>query len=59
MPNAFEAWDSPVPSSFLGIKWLLSILHEDAYPMDEVRQAAFDFYKEFYGIEIDVNLITR
>ena len=59
MPNAFEAWDSPIPSSFLGIKWLLSILHEGVYSLDDVRQAAFDFYKEFYNIEIDVSLITR
>jgi len=57
MPSAFEAWDSPIPSSILGIKWLLSVLHEDVYPIDEMRQAAFAFYKEFYDIEIDVNQI--
>jgi iron complex transport system substrate-binding protein len=57
MPDAFEAWDSPIPSSFLGIKWLLSILHEEVYSIDEMRQAAFDFYREFYGIEIDTSLI--
>jgi iron complex transport system substrate-binding protein len=57
MPDAFEAWDSPIPSSFLGIKWLLSILHGEVYPMDEMREAAFNFYREFYGIEIDTSLI--
>jgi iron complex transport system substrate-binding protein len=57
MPDAFEAWDSPIPSSFLGIKWLLSILHGELYSMDEMREAAFNFYREFYGIEIDTGLI--
>jgi iron complex transport system substrate-binding protein len=59
MPDAFEAWDSPVPSSILGIRWLLSVLHEDAYSLEDMRQTAFDFYKLFYDIEIDVTLINK
>jgi iron complex transport system substrate-binding protein len=53
----FEAWDSPVPSFTLGIRWLLSVLHEDVYPMESMREYAATFYSRFYGIEIDTGLI--
>ena len=59
MPGAFEAWDSPVPSFTLGIRWLLSVLHEDVYSLDEMREYAADFYARFFGIEIDTALIDR
>jgi iron complex transport system substrate-binding protein len=59
MPTDFEAWDSPVPSCILGIKWLLSVLHEDVYPLSSLQQDAADFYKEFYGIDIDASLVTK
>ena len=57
MPAAFEAWDSPVPSSILGAKWLLNVLHENILSHQELQQAAADFYKEFFNIDIDVTLI--
>ena len=38
---------------------LSSILHEDSYPFDEFREEAAEFYREFYGVEIDPALITR
>jgi iron complex transport system substrate-binding protein len=53
MPSDIEAWDSPVPSSILGAKWLLSLLHGDIYPMESLRNAAAEFYMEFFGIEVD------
>lgn len=59
MPSSFEAWDSPVPSGILGSMWLSSILHEGDYPFDEFREEAAEFYREFYGVEIDQELITR
>ena len=59
MPSSFEAWDSPVPSGILGCMWLSSVLHEDSYPFDEFREEAAEFYREFYGVEIDPALITR
>lgn len=61
MPAAFEAWDSPVPSSFLGMRWLQCIITDYADPdeqMEKMRESAFDFYNEFYGIEIDTELIN-
>lgn len=58
MPNSFEAWDSPVPSCFLGSEWIMSVLHPDLLPVDELRQDAAQFYQEFYGIEIDTSLIS-
>lgn len=57
MPNAFEAWDSPVPSGILGSLWLLAILHGDRYSMDEMRAEAVSFYQTFYGFEADASLI--
>ena len=58
MPAGLEAWDSPVPSGFLGTLWTLAALHPDLYTMDQVADKAYDFYKEFYDIEIDKSLIT-
>lgn len=59
MPSSFEAWDSPVPSGILGCMWLSSALHEELYPFDEFKEEAAEFYREFYGAEIDRLLITR
>lgn len=57
MPRDFEAWDSPVPSCTLGIRWMLNALHEDVYSLEELRTDAADFYEEFYGAQIDTSLI--
>ncbi|NLM43919.1 MAG: ABC transporter substrate-binding protein [Clostridiales bacterium] len=59
MPDAFEAWDSPVPSSILGTMWLSSILNEDKYPYDKFKDEAVEFYKEFYDIEINKEELTK
>ena len=59
MPKDFEAWDSPVPSCVLGFRWLLSVLHGDAYPMEAMRAEAQAFYRAFYGAEIDTALIGK
>lgn len=59
LPSSFEAWDSPVPSGVLGIRWMASALHGDLYSLEQFRQDAADFYKKFYGVEIDTQLITQ
>ncbi len=59
MPDAFEAWDSPVPSGILGTMWLTSILNESEYSFDEFKADAASFYREFYGIDIDIDKITK
>ena len=59
MPDAFEAWDSPVPSGILGTMWLTSILNESDYSFDEFKADAASFYREFYGIDIDIDKITK
>lgn len=58
MPNEFEAWDSPVPSGILGKMWLTSILYEEAYPYDKFIDEVYNFYKEFYGFEVDKGVLT-
>ena len=50
MPSDFEAWDSPIPASMLGARWLLHILHGDIYPFEYLQQATTEFYLEFFSI---------
>ena len=52
MPGSIEAWDSPLPSSILGARWLLSALHGDIFPLDELHAEAAAFYNEFYDMNI-------
>jgi len=59
MPSNFENWDSPMSSGILGTLWLTSILHEDLYSFDEFKEDVFNFYKEFYGVEINKDDITK
>ena len=59
MPKGIEEWDSPIPSGVLGVRWLCSVLHEEAYPMDEMIQDAAEFYNTFYQFRLDESLITK
>lgn len=59
MPGGIEEWDSPIPSGILGTLWMTSVLHGDAYPFDTFTTDVQDFYKTFYGFEIDPALITK
>jgi iron complex transport system substrate-binding protein len=49
MPSSYEAWDSPVPSAFLGTLYLAACYHT-GYSMDEFNATVTDFYSTFYGI---------
>jgi len=51
MPGNAEAWDSPVPSSILGMVWLASVLHSDVVTEGYRNSLASEFYKKFYGFE--------
>lgn len=59
IPNSFELWDSPIPSGIIGTMWLTSVLHEEDYPFEKFKDDTYDFYKEFYGVEINKDDITR
>lgn len=59
MPSDFEAWDSPVPSCVLGSMWLASIIDEEGYSFDDFKNDAAGFYKEFYNVDIDKELVTK
>ena len=52
MPYTFEAWDSPIPSFTLGVRWLLTVIHDDLYCTDDFYDAVSAFYYEFYNFEI-------
>ena len=58
MPGQVEEWDSPVPSGILGALWLTSALHPESYSQEEFVVDAQDFYREFYGFELDAHLLT-
>ena len=58
MPGQVEEWDSPVPSGILGALWLTSTLHPESYSQEEFVADAQDFYREFYGFELDAQLLT-
>lgn len=51
-PSKLETWDTPNPSSALGIYWLSSILYPEAIAMEDVIKEAVKFYKDFYEIDI-------
>lgn len=59
MPGNIEEWDSPVPSGVLGMLWMTSVLNPEKYGYEEFRDDATEFYKEFYGFNIDKALITE
>ncbi len=59
MPNQLDEWDSPIPSSILGAMWMTSVLHEEQYPMETFKAEAAEFYKTFYGFDVDLELITK
>ncbi len=57
MPNTIEEWDSPIPSGILGVLWMASVLHGDVYTAEEFKQDVTAFYNDFYGFEVDADLI--
>ncbi len=59
MPKGIEEWDSPIPSGILGVMWLTSVLHGDAYPFAQFQADAAAWYQQFYGFQLDTALITK
>ena len=53
MPYDFEAWDSPIPSFTLGVRWLLHVLHDGVYSHEDFLDAVEAFYGEFYGVGVE------
>lgn len=54
LPNDIEAWDSPVPASFLGSIFIASKLHSDKVTDDYYKLCVTEFYKNFYGFTPDI-----
>ncbi len=59
MPQGLDEWDSPTPSGVLGVLWLTSVLHPDAYAFEDFTADAQAFYQTFYGFTPDAALITK
>lgn len=57
MPQAVEAWDSPVPSTVLGSLWLASVLHPQQYKPEQFVNDTAAYYDEFCGISISKSLL--
>lgn len=51
MPVSYEAWDSPVPSAFLGSLWTVSAVYPEQYSQAEFEETVTEFYEIFYGVE--------
>ncbi len=51
MPSNIEAWDSPVPSAFLGSLWIASNVYPELYSLEEFESTVSDFYSKYYGFE--------
>lgn len=49
MPDAAEAWDSPVPGGILGAVWLSGVLHPDLCPEADCAAVIDEYYETFYG----------
>ena len=49
IPGDIEAWDSPVPGSFLGSIYIASVLHPAEVTDDYYKACVTDFYETFYG----------
>ena len=54
LPSNIEAWDSPVPASFLGSIYIASILHPEKVTNDYYKSCVTEFYKTFYGFTPEV-----
>lgn len=52
-PSKIEPWDYPTPSSALGMLWTVNNLYPEVYSSKDYEKAAKDFYKKFYGIEVN------
>ena len=48
LPDEAEAWDSPVPGSFLGAVWLANVLHPDRVTAADCADRMDDYYETFY-----------
>ncbi|MBU5425366.1 ABC transporter substrate-binding protein [Tissierella pigra] len=59
MPDTFEAWDSPVPSSILGTMWLTFVINEDTQNFDDFKEEVANFYETFYDFTVDREKITK
>lgn len=57
IPDAFESWDSPVPSNFLGSIYIASKIHKNVLDEDYLAKETKDFYSKFYGFEADTTLL--
>lgn len=57
IPDAFEAWDSPVPGGILGSLWGASTLHPDLYPAETFLETVTEFYETFYDFTPDVSVL--
>ena len=55
IPGDIEAWDSPVPGSFLGAFWLANVLHPGKISDTTYNTFLNDYYETFYGFTYNEN----
>jgi len=57
-PSSVDEWESPIPSSCLGIIWLADKLHPGKIPSGYLEKKVNNFYKEFFGKEKDLKSLN-
>lgn len=55
LPDGAEAWDSPVPGSFLGAVWLANVLHPDRVTSTDCTDMMDNYYETFYDFTYSEN----
>ena len=59
IPDAFEAWDSPVPGCVLGSLWTASVLHPEQYSAEAFQEDVTEFYETFYDFTPDLSALEQ
>lgn len=59
VPDAYEAWDSPVPGCVLGSLWTASILHPEQYSGEAFLEDVTEFYETFYDFTPDLTALEQ
>lgn len=59
MPNNIEAWDSPIPSSFLGSLWIRTTLYPEEYSYSDFEVTVKEFYEIFYDFSVESIMVAE
>ncbi len=53
MPFTIEAWDSPLPGSYLGALYMAAAIHSKEFTPEKYMDEVVDFYETYYSVIIN------